>query len=98
LIYVDDIIIIGSDIGSINRVITLLQGDFPVKDMGELSLFLNIEALHIDNGLYLSLRRYILHLLMRNKMDKAKPCFTPMSTSLPLLKFVGIAFHDPSLF
>jgi histone deacetylase 1/2 len=79
-------------------VITLLQGDFAVKDMGELSFFLNIEALHNDNGLYLSQRRYILDLLMRNKVDKAKPCLTLMSTSLPLSKFVGVAFHDPSLF
>ena len=98
LIYVDDIIITGSDIGSINRVITLLQGDFVVKDMGELSFFLNIEAIRTDDGLYLSQRRYILDLLMRSKMDKAKPCLTPMSTSLPLLKFAGVTFHDPSLY
>jgi histone deacetylase 1/2 len=98
LIYIDDIIITENDISSINRVITLLQGDFAVKDMGELSFFLNIEALHNDNGLYLSQRRYILDLLMRIKMDKAKPRLTPMSTSLPLSKFAGVAFHDPSLF
>jgi hypothetical protein len=79
-------------------VITLFQGDFAVKDMGELSFFLNIEALHTDNGLYVSQRRYILDLLMHNKMDKAKPCLTPMSTSLPLSKFAGVAFHYPSLY
>jgi histone deacetylase 1/2 len=98
LIYINDIIITGSDIGSINRVITLLQGDFAVKDMGKLSFFLNIEAIRTDDGLYLSQRRYILDLLMRSKMDKAKPCLTPMSTSLPLSKFAGITFHDPSLY
>jgi histone deacetylase 1/2 len=98
LIYVDDIIITGSDIGSINQVITLLQGDFAVKDMGELNYFLNNEAIRTDDGLYLSQRRYILDLLMRSKMDKAKPCLTPMSTSLPLSKFAGITFHDPSLY
>jgi hypothetical protein len=98
LIYIDDIILTGSDIISINRVINLLQADFAIKDMGELSFFLNIEAIRIDHGLYLSQRRYILDLLMHNNMDKAKPYVTPMSTSLPLTKYDGVPFHDPSLY
>jgi histone deacetylase 1/2 len=79
-------------------VINLLQADFAIKDMGELSFFLNIEAIRIDHGLYLSQRRYILDLLMHNNMDKAKPYVTPMSTSLPLTKYDGVPFHDPSLY
>ena len=66
--------------------------------MGELSFFLNIKALHTDNGLSVSQRRYILDLLMHSKMDKAKPCLTLMSTLLPLSKFAGVAFHYPSLY
>ena len=66
--------------------------------MGELSFFLGIEAIRSDHGLYLSQRRYILDLLIRSKMDKAKPSVTPMSTSQPLIKSVGIPFHDPHLY
>ena len=66
--------------------------------MGELSFFLGIEAIRSDHGLYLSQRRYILDLLIRSKMDKAKPCVTPMLTSQSLIKFACIPFHDPHLY
>ncbi|KAL6312078.1 hypothetical protein AAG906_022071 [Vitis piasezkii] len=68
------------------------------KDMGELSFFTGIEAIRSDHGLYLSQRHYILDLLIRSQMDKAKPCVTPMSTSQSLIKFAGIPFHDPHLY
>ena len=45
LIYVDDIIITSADIHAINKVISLLQDNFAVKDIGELSFFLGIEAI-----------------------------------------------------
>jgi len=98
LIYVDDIILTGSDISSISRVINLLQDDFVVKDMDELGFFLNIDAIQTSHGLYLSQKRYILDLLMHRKMDKAKPCVTLMSTSLPLTKYDGVPFYDPYLY
>ena len=66
--------------------------------MGELSFFLGIEAIQSDHGLYLSQRCYILDLLIRSKMDKAKPCVTPMLTSQSLIKFACIPFHDPHLY
>ena len=98
LISVDDIIITGADVHAINKVISLLQDNFAVKDMGELSFFLGIEAIRSDHGLYLSQHRYILDLLIRSQMDKAKPCVTPMSTSQSLIKFSCIPFHDPHLY
>ena len=76
----------------------MLQDNFAVKDIGELSFFLGIEAVQSDHGLYLSQRRYILDPLIRSKMDKAKPYVTPMSTSQPLIKSAGIPFHDPHLY
>ena len=81
LIYVDDIILAGADLQAINRVISLLQNKFAVKDLGELTFFLGIEAIRDNHGLHLSQRRYILDLFTRSQMDKAKPCLTPMSTS-----------------
>jgi histone deacetylase 1/2 len=66
---------------SINRVITLLQNKFAVKDIGDLTFFIGIEAIRDTSGLHLSQRRYILDLLTRSQMDKAKSCLTPMSTS-----------------
>ena len=98
LIYVNDIIITGVDIHAINKVISLLQDNFAIKDMGDLSFFLGIEAIRSNHGLYLSQHCYILNLLICSKMDKAKPCVTPMSTSQSLIKSAGIPFHDPHLY
>ena len=98
LIYVDDIILVGVDLNFINHVISLLQSDFPIKNLGELSFFLGVEAIRSDEGLYLSQRRYILDLLLRSKMDKSKPSLTPMSTSQVLNKSDGASFHDPHLY
>ena len=80
LIYVDDIILAGADMQSINRAITLLQNKFAVKDIGDLTFFLGIKAIWDASGLHLSQRRYILDLLTRGQMDKAKSCLTPIST------------------
>ena len=66
--------------------------------MSELSVFLGIEAIRSDHGLYLSQHCYILDLLIRSKMDKVKPCVTPMSTSQALIKSNGIPFHNPYLY
>ena len=68
------------------------------SNMGELSFFLNIEAIRTGHSLYLSQKHYILDLLMCSKMDKAKLCVTPMPTSLPLTKYDGVPFHDPYLY
>jgi histone deacetylase 1/2 len=76
----------------------LLQTKFALKDIGELSLFLGIEAIKSINGLYLSQRHYILDLLILSNMDKAKSCLTLMSTSQSLTKSDGIPFHDPYMY
>jgi len=70
---------------AINRVITLLQNKFAVKDICDLTFFLGIKAIRDTNGLHLSQHRYILDLLTRSHMDKAKSCLTPMSTSQSLI-------------
>ena len=98
LIYVDEIILAGADMQSTNRVISLLQNKFVVKDLGDLTFFLGIEAIRDNNGLHLSQRRYILDLLTRSQMDKAKPCLTPISTSQLLSKSDSKPFADPHLY
>jgi hypothetical protein len=98
LIYFDDIILAGADLNFINHVISLLQFDFPIKNLGELSFFFDVEAIRSDEGLYLSQRRYILDLLLCSKMDKYRSSVTPMSMSQILNKLDGAPFHDPHLY
>ena len=42
LIYVDDIIIIGTHLDMINTLVQLMKKEFPVKDLGSLTFFLGI--------------------------------------------------------
>ena len=63
LIYVDDIIITSSSSSAIDNLLSSLQTDFAVKDLGSLHYFLGIEVIRNNAGILLSQKRYILDLL-----------------------------------
>lgn len=46
LVYVDDILIIASLISIVNEIVKSLKQQFPLKDLGELNYFLNIQVSH----------------------------------------------------
>jgi histone deacetylase 1/2 len=98
LIYVDDIIITGSNAVIVTDIIQRLYKEFVITNLGPLSFFLGIEAIRDATGLYLTQRRYIADLLTKSKMDGAKPCFTPMSTTVALTATDTEAFDDPTLY
>ncbi|KAF5447766.1 hypothetical protein F2P56_033290 [Juglans regia] len=98
LIYVDDLIITGSSTKAITEVIKSLHSDFAIKDLGQLNFFVGVEALHCNNGLYLSQRQYVTDILIRSGMDKAKPCTTPMATSTKMSQQDSPDCADPTLF
>jgi hypothetical protein len=78
LIYVDDIVIIGSSSSAVSNLITQLWDDFVVKDLGPLSYFLGIQVCHTSQGLLLSQRKYISDLLTRTNVMNSKGVPTPM--------------------
>lgn len=43
VLYVEDIVLIGNDIGMLSRVEIWLSNPFDIKDLGEASYFLGIE-------------------------------------------------------
>ena len=63
LVYVDDIIIIGTNTNIIQHYIDLLAQRFSIKDLSALSYFLSIEVLTTSFGVLLTQRRYISDLL-----------------------------------
>ena len=81
LVYVDDIIVTGPSTPACKQVIAQLSTMFPIKDLGVLHYFLGIEVKRSSKGIYISQTKYILDLLQKAKMDGAKPCATPLSTS-----------------
>ena len=84
LVYVDDLIITGSNTDHLNRFIQSLATRFSLKDFGALSYFLGMEVQRNSRGLYLTQTRYIADLLHKTKMSDAKPMPTPVFPSTVL--------------
>lgn len=61
-----------------------MNATFSFKDLGDLNYFLDIELLRNSTGLHLSQTKYILDLLKKTNMDKAKALPTPMVSSASL--------------
>ncbi|KAL0553541.1 hypothetical protein IC582_007439 [Cucumis melo] len=99
LIYVDDLIIMGSFEKDLNSLIHSLNNQFAVKDLGKLSYFLRVEVSYPTNGgLFLSQSKHISDLLPITKMLEVKPISTPMISGSLLSAFQGEPFHDVRLY
>ena len=56
LLYVDDLVITGADLGEINRVKLQLATSFDMKDLGDLRYFLKIEVICTPEGILINQR------------------------------------------
>lgn len=79
LLYVDDIIIMGSSSELIIYTITGLADEFAMKDLGPLHFFLGIEVKYFKRGIHLSQGKYAVELLQKTYMALAKPISTPLA-------------------
>ena len=95
-IYVDNILVIGSNSKHIEAVIQYLHSKFALKDLGEFNYFLGIEVTPSVQGLHLSQSKYIGDILRKANMLDSKGFNTPMSPANKLKKDNGVAFDNPS--
>lgn len=79
LVYVDDILITGSNSMFISDLIKTLNSGFVMKDLGPLSFFLGIEVQQFGSGWLLSQTKYVNDLLIKAGMRHCKPSLTPSS-------------------
>ena len=82
LVYVDDIIITGNDLGAIDNVRMYLKTKFQIKDLGKHKYFLGIEVIETENGVCLSQRKYCLDLLYEFGLLACKPSADPLEQSV----------------
>ncbi|WVZ74820.1 hypothetical protein U9M48_022948 [Paspalum notatum var. saurae] len=85
-LYVDDILIFGTDIDVINEVKSFLSTKFDMKDLGEADVILNIKLIKDESGITLSQTHYVEKVLSRFGYIDSKPSPTPYDPSVTLKK------------
>ncbi|RVX05223.1 Retrovirus-related Pol polyprotein from transposon RE1 [Vitis vinifera] len=95
VVYVDDIVITGSDQNDIQNLKQHLFTHFQTKDLGKLKYFLGIEIAQSSSGVVLSQRKYALDILEETGMLDCKPVDTPMDPNVKLIPGQGEPLGDP---
>jgi hypothetical protein len=97
LVYVDDILLTGSNSAMLHRLIQLLSSKFKLRDLGVVHYFLCFEVQSTGMGLMLRQHKYILNILTRAGMTSCKPVDTPVSYSKVII-LPDNPFSDPTQF
>ncbi|KAL0641379.1 hypothetical protein Bca4012_103352 [Brassica carinata] len=102
LVYVDDIIITGSDKEGIIATKEFLKSMFDIKDLGEMKYFLGIEICRSKEGLFMSQRKYTLDLLKGAGAYGGKTARMPMEDGYKVPREGEIEdskpYQDPKLY
>ena len=85
-LYVDDILIFGTNIDVINEVKSFLSKSFDMKDLGEADVILNIKLVKDESGITLTQSHYVEKVLNRFGFIESKPSPTPYDPSVTLRK------------
>ncbi|KAH9685670.1 hypothetical protein KPL70_014046 [Citrus sinensis] len=84
IVYVDDIILTGSDGDEMSRLKKHLASEFEIKDLGPLRYFLGMEVARSRLGISVSQRKYVLDLLEETGMSGCRPSDTPVDPNQKL--------------
>ncbi|OMO65350.1 Integrase, catalytic core [Corchorus capsularis] len=98
LLYVDDIIITGSDVQGIAKLKNYLSQHFEMKDLGHLTYFLGLEVTSNDSGYFLSQAKYATDFLSRVGLTDAKVTSTPLEANQKLSPLDGKPLDNPTLY
>ena len=85
-IYVDDIIFGATNECLCQEFSKLMQGEFEMSMMGELTFFLGLQIKQTKEGIFISQTKYIKEILKKFGMESTKEIGTPMSPACKLDK------------
>ena len=88
-LYVDDMLIIGSNIEMIKTTKKMLNSKFDVKDMGVANVILGIKIFKTSEGYTLSQSHYVEKILSKFGKYDNRPAMTPIDPNLHLFKNTG---------
>eukprot|EP00253_Pinus_taeda_P019690 PITA_19690 len=81
ILYVDDLILTGSDPNLINHVKSKLKKKFEMTDLGHLHYFLGLQVLQSKEGIFLSQSKYACDLLRFFHMEDSSPLLVGFTDS-----------------
>jgi hypothetical protein len=97
LVYVDDIIIIGTDTTLIFQLQERLQSSFHMKDLGLLHYFLGLEVHSTTTGIFLHQHKYIQELIALAGLQEGRSVDTPLEVNVKYRRDKGDFLSNPSL-
>jgi hypothetical protein len=77
-LYVDDLIITGSDNQMCTKFIELMKKEFEMTDMGRMKFFLGVEVHQDDNGIHICQKKYAREVLQKFKMWNSNSVRNPI--------------------
>ncbi|PNX79093.1 putative copia-type polyprotein [Trifolium pratense] len=89
-LYVDDLLITGSNESYISEFKSDLRKGFEMTDLGHMTYFLGIEFLRNEQGILMHQTRYASEILKRFEMDKCNVALSPAEPRPDLAYSVGI--------
>ena len=96
VVYVDDIILTGTDIKEIDSLKVFLHEKFRIKDLGKLHYLLGLEILYRQDGVLISQRKFTLDLLKEFDSMHYKPTTSPLDSTEKLKLTEGTLLSDPT--
>ena len=84
-LYVDDMLIFGTDIERVKETKKFLASQFQMKDLGEADVILGIKIIRSANGLTLTQLSYIEKVLKKFGHNDDKPAPTPFDPNIKLM-------------
>ena len=88
-LYMDDMLIVGSDDKMITSIKNMLNYKFGMKDMGLVDVILRIKLIRISYRLILSQSHYVDNILRKFEEDNSEIVRTPIDVTLHVFKNKG---------
>ena len=98
LLYVDDIVVTGSNDTVLQSFIDALGRGFDIKDLGPLHYFLGLQVTSHSNGLHINQLKYAHDILVKHDLLLSQPMSTPMSAKSILTSTDGELLANPTVF
>ena len=83
-VYVDDIIFGSTNISMCEDFAKVMQGEFEMSYMGELTYFLGLQIKQLKDRIFINQAKYIKELLKKYNIENAKSISNPMAVNTKL--------------